>query len=121
MDETVVLFDYDSSRSSSVPLRLLAGYEGALMTDGYEGYNAAVKHNDLTHLCCMVHLRRKFTDAQKALPAKTRNARIDMALSYLARLFAVEQQHKESDSDTRYRARQDSSQKILQQCKQPRS
>ena len=113
----VVLFDYDSSRSSTVPLRLLAGYEGALMTDGYEGYNAVVKENKLTHLCCMVHLRRKFTDAQKALPPKTRNARIDMALSYIARLFAIEQQHKESDCDTRYRARQDSSQKILQQFK----
>ena len=65
----------------------------------------------------MVHLRRKFTDAQKVLPAKTCNARIDMALSYIARLFAIEQQHKESDCDTRYRARQDSSQKILQQLK----
>jgi transposase len=113
----VVLFDYDSSRSSAAPLRLLAGYEGALMTDGYEGYNAVVKKNNLTHLCCMVHLRRKFKDAQKALPAKTRNARIEMALSYIARLYAIERQHEECDSDTRLRARQEQSKPLLEKFK----
>lgn len=113
----VVLFDYDSSRSAAVPLRLLAGYSGALMTDGYEGYNAVVKQNELTHLCCLVHLRRKFTDAQKALPPKSRNARIDMALSYIAKLNAVERQHENSDIDTRYCARQEISTKLLSQFK----
>jgi len=113
----VVMFDYDSGRSSAVPLRLLAGYEGALMTDGYEGYNAVVRANKLTHLCCMVHLRRKFTDAQKALPPKTRNARIDMALSYIAKLYAIERQHEESDRDTRHQARQELSKPLLEKFK----
>lgn len=113
----VVLFDYDSSRSSAVPLRLLEGYEGALMTDGYEGYNAVVKANKLTHVCCMVHLRRKFTEAQKALPAKTRNARIEMALSYIAKLYAIERQYEESDSNTRHQARQEQSKPLLEKFK----
>src|SRR5690606_28541901 len=32
-------FDYTTSRAQEVPLRLLAGYQGYLMTDDYAGYN----------------------------------------------------------------------------------
>ena len=39
-DNPVVLYDYDASRSAKVPTRLLEGFEGYLMTDGYDGYNA---------------------------------------------------------------------------------
>ena len=46
--QPIVLFDYDPSRSGSVPARLLAGYRGHLITDGYEGYNAVVAQNGLT-------------------------------------------------------------------------
>ena len=35
----VVLYDYDPSRSAKVPVRLLEGFNGYLMTDGYAGYN----------------------------------------------------------------------------------
>jgi transposase len=37
--KSVVIYDYDPSRSGAVPARLLADYRGYLMTDGYEGYN----------------------------------------------------------------------------------
>ncbi|NRB62781.1 MAG: transposase [Saprospiraceae bacterium] len=64
-----VLFDYDPSRSRDVPIRLLDGFEnGYLQTDGYAGYNEVCKTNNLTHLGCMDHARRKFRDAQKAQP-----------------------------------------------------
>jgi hypothetical protein len=33
-------YDYDPSRSSLVPLRLLQGYQGYVMTDGYDGQQA---------------------------------------------------------------------------------
>ena len=35
-DKPVVLFDYDVSRSGSVPAALLEGYQSYLMTDGYQ-------------------------------------------------------------------------------------
>ena len=56
----VVIYDYDPSRSGEVPKRLLAGYRGYLMTDGYDGYNAVVRAEDIQHLACMVHARRGF-------------------------------------------------------------
>lgn len=39
-DKPVILFDYTASRAQEVPLRLLDGYRGYLMTDDYAGYNA---------------------------------------------------------------------------------
>jgi hypothetical protein len=32
----IILFDYDASRGGAVPRRLLEGYQGVLLTDGYE-------------------------------------------------------------------------------------
>ncbi len=32
----IILFDYDASRAGSVPRRLLEGFEGIVLTDGYE-------------------------------------------------------------------------------------
>lgn len=37
-DQPLILYDYDPSRSQTVPERLLAGYKGYLQTDGYAGY-----------------------------------------------------------------------------------
>ncbi len=37
-DKPVILFDYTASRAQEVPLRLLDGYRGYLMTDDYAGY-----------------------------------------------------------------------------------
>jgi len=66
----VVRFSYDRGRSGQVPLSLLKGYQGALMTEGYTGYNAVAEQEGIVHLCCMAHLRRKFVDAQKVAQKK---------------------------------------------------
>lgn len=87
--QSVVLFDYDASRSGSVPARLLEGYRGHLMTDGYEGYNAVVARNGLTHLACWAHARRKFVEAQKAQP-KGKTGSADVAVKMIGKLYGVE-------------------------------
>ncbi len=45
----IILFDYYPTRHSDVPKQLLADYHGSLITDGYEGYNAVVREQSLTH------------------------------------------------------------------------
>lgn len=87
--EPVVLFDYDPSRSGAVPSRLLEGYRGHLMTDGYEGYNAVVAANGLTHLACWAHARRKFIEAQKAQP-KGKTGSADVAVRMIGKLYGIE-------------------------------
>lgn len=51
----VVLFDYDASRASAVPMRLFEGYRGALVTDGYEVYHGVASAYGLVHAGCSMH------------------------------------------------------------------
>ncbi|MBA6114098.1 IS66 family transposase, partial [Pseudomonas asiatica] len=64
-DKPVILFDYTASRAQEVPLRLLDGYRGYLMTDDYAGYNAVAARDGIERLGCWAHARRKFVEAQK--------------------------------------------------------
>lgn len=48
----VVLFDYDPSRATSVPRRLLCGFADALVTDGYKPYETVAQENKLAHGGC---------------------------------------------------------------------
>ncbi|VAW74737.1 Mobile element protein [hydrothermal vent metagenome] len=90
-DHPVVLFDYDPGRGSSVPTRLLEGFKGYLQTDGYDGYNAVVKSNQLIHCGCMAHARRKFTEALKAQGKKKKKTSIaQQGLSLIQKLYRAE-------------------------------
>jgi transposase len=53
----VILYTYDPSRSSAVPLELLADFKGYLQTDGYEGYSAVAKREDIIHVGCLAHAK----------------------------------------------------------------
>lgn len=111
----VVLYDYDPSRAGAVPLRLLEGWTGYLMTDGYEGYNALAQRPGVEHLVCMVHARRKFVEAQRAAPKG--KGRAAAALAFFARLYAVEAEVKAADDATRLAARQARSLPMLAQLR----
>jgi len=51
-DHPILLYDYDPSRSQKVPIRLLEGFEGYLLTDGYEAYGKVCAEYGLTALGC---------------------------------------------------------------------
>lgn len=108
----VVLFDYDPSRSGQVPLRLLLGWRGYLMTDGYEGYNAVVVQEGIDHLGCWVHVRRRFVDAAKA-QAKGRRGRADQAIAYIGQLYGIEREMRDKTDAERLAARQTRSLPVL--------
>src|SRR5699024_8260471 len=117
--QPVILFDYDASRSRQVPMRLLDGWRGHLMTDDYAGHNEVARRDGVVHLACMAHARRKFVDAQRAQSQHKRNktGRVDMALRYFARLYAIEKRRKDTTPDARYRARQQHSVPVLDELK----
>jgi transposase len=84
----IVLFDYDASRGGAVPRRLLDGYQGVLVTDGYAAYDGAAQTLGLTHAGCMAHARCKFDKALKAQPSQTSHAQ--RALDFIAELSLIE-------------------------------
>lgn len=88
-DKPVVIYDYDPSRSGEVPQRLLAGYRGYLMTDGYEGYNALARGEGVRHMTCWAHARRAVIEAQRVQPTGKRG-RADHVLEMIGRLYGIE-------------------------------
>jgi transposase len=113
-ERPVVLFDYTTSRAQDVPLRLLAGYRGYLMTDDYAGYNAVAAQAGVERLACWAHARRKFIEAQKVQP-KGKTGRADVALSLINKLYGIERDFKEASVEQRHQGRQQYSLPILTQ------
>lgn len=111
-DKPVVLYDYDPSRSAKVPVRLLEGYKGYLMTDGYDGYNALERAGDIKRLACWAHVRRRFVDAVRVQP-KGKRGKADEAVALIGKLYGVEREFKDASDEDRHAARQNRSVAIL--------
>jgi transposase len=121
-DGGVVLFHYAPGRGGQVAKDLLAGYHGALMVDGYEGYGAACTEQ-ITRLGCWAHARRRFIEAQRLQP-KGKTGKPDQALSWIGRLYGIEralraQQERDGDlkAEDVYQARQAQALPILGQLR----
>ena len=114
--QSVILFDYASSRSQQVPLQLLADYQGILMTDGYEAYNAVVNKETITHVGCWAHVRRKFDEANKG--SSTPSPLATQALEMIADIYDIERDIKGMPPDERQAIRQKQSQPVLNQLRQ---
>ena len=67
-DKKVVWYEYHETRGAYHARTFLEGYRGYLQTDGYEGYDAALRDNSkIIHVGCFAHARRKFFEAAKAM------------------------------------------------------
>ncbi len=111
--EAVVVFHYDPSRGGDVPQLLLGEYEGALMVDGYDGYEAVCRTQGLKRLGCWAHARRKFVEAQRLQP-KGKTGKADQALALINKLYGIERTLKEADAATRSRERQRQAQPVIE-------
>jgi transposase len=111
-DKPVVLFDYDPSRSAAVPTRLLEGFKGYLMTDGYSGYNEIAKTPGIERLACWAHVRRYFVDAVRVQP-KGKRGKADEAVALIGKLYCIEREFKTASPGDRHEARQSQSVKAL--------
>jgi transposase len=116
-DQPVVLYDYDPGRGASVPKRLLAGFTGYLQTDGYDGYNAVVAENALTHVGCMAHARRKFSEAHKAQGKNKKKGKAHQGLVLIQKLYRVEKQARRLSVEERYTRRQQQARPVLDELR----
>lgn len=114
---SAVLFHYEPTRSGLVPSLLLRDFNGALMSDGYAGYNAVCIKNTIIRLGCLAHVRRKFIEAQKIQP-KGKVGKADQGLAFIQSLYRIEQILSDKTSDEKSTARQQQSQAILDKLKE---
>jgi transposase len=96
-----------------VAKELLAGYSGAVMTDGYEGYDVACRENDILRLGCWAHARRRFVEAQRLQP-KGKSGKADQALALINGLYAIERRFRTANPAQRYEARQREAKPVLE-------
>ena len=105
-----VWFDFTSSRTRAGPEKILQEFDGILQGDGYwENIEEAVP--GLAGFAgCMAHARRYFERALDKAP----NLEVHEALSYIQRLYDVEDQARDMTPRDRLALRQDKSVPILE-------
>lgn len=82
----VRMFEYQPDRSGKRPENFLKGFEGALVTDGYAGYNLLT---NVTHCGCWAHARRKWREAMPA-GATLKTSKAAIGFQFCNKLFAEE-------------------------------
>jgi len=109
---SIVMYEYQQTRSQEHPIQFLKGFNGYLHVDGYAGYNQIP---NVTPVSCWSHARRGFDEALKSLPADKRNAPVAAreALNYCNQLFKIEQDLKNATAEERYEQRLKRSRPVL--------
>ena len=108
VERPVLIFQYEPSRSGEVPKRCLGNYEGYLQTDGYKGYEALGNRPGIIHVGCWAHARRKFVEALKSGPKRSRRKKkthAEVAIDYIGRLYRIEKDCDEREASIEERAK----------------
>jgi transposase len=91
----VVDYAYHRSRGSEYAKAYLSDFSGYLQTDGYVGYETALKdRSDIIHVGCMAHVRRKFFEAGKS---SKKAGSAHQAVSKIAEFYRIEKELRSQD------------------------
>jgi len=114
-EKTVLIFQYHPSRSGDVARKFLDDFKGYVQTDGYKGYDFLDHNENVRHIGCLAHSRRKFMDVIKAQGKKRKAGSADVALSYIKKLYKLEREAKEQSYSTEqiYQMRQEKARPIM--------
>ena len=82
--EPLISYVFAPSRSGETPTAILGGTTGALVVDGYTGYNAVTSVGGRNRVACHAHVRRYFHEAIPTAPEAMR------ALELIRELYRVE-------------------------------
>ena len=107
--KAIRIFEYQPTREGRHPAALLKDFKGALVTDGYPGYNAV---ENVTRCGCWAHMRRAWRDAMPK-GATTANSKAAVGYNYCNKLFALERKWKAQRSAERLNSRRSSAEKLV--------
>jgi hypothetical protein len=89
-DRPTMLYNYQPSRSNSA-LDFLRDYQGYIQTDGYVGYDILGHYPGITHIGCLAHVRRKFTDVINiSKREKNKGGTAKQVLDLIGRIYHLE-------------------------------
>jgi len=71
-DKTIILYDYQKTRSSEHAERFISGFSGICVSDAFSAYQKLDREMEgIQFAGCWAHSRRRFSDALKALKDKS--------------------------------------------------
>jgi transposase len=126
-DYPYVVFDFTADYTAAGPERFLKGYRGYLQADALAQYEGLYADEQVKHVCCWAHARRKFVAASEA-----KDERAEVALGLIRQLYALEhdlppllppsddpvaQQQRQQREEQRRRWRQQRAEPVLAQLK----
>lgn len=114
-DPPVILYEYDPSRGSHVPSRLLEDYSGYLQTDGYSGYNPLTHNQRIKLVGCMAHARRRFFEAAQTTKGKGVGQK---GLNLIQDLYRIERTIKDALPEERLAVRQAKSSVVMSKLRE---
>lgn len=92
-----LIYQYYPGRNGGVASDFLQKYKGIVQTDGYTGDDFLDKKEDIYHMGCWAHVRRKFVDADKAKGKNAKAGSTTIALQYINKLYRVERESKKKE------------------------
>jgi len=112
----IVLYVYQSSRQMRHPKEFLHDFHGFLHADGYDGYHDLSP--DISVVGCWAHVRRRFDEALKIVPAPTQKNSLPMeAIRCIGKLYKLEEEFQKLSLEDkfidRYEARQQRSKPLV--------
>ena len=90
-DNPYAVYEFSLTREGSEPLRFLENFTGYLQADAFSGYDQVYASGEVVEVACMTHCRRYWWEAKE-----TDSRRAHEAISYIARLYALEAQFDEA-------------------------
>jgi hypothetical protein len=116
----VILFTYEPTRSGKIAWALTEDFKGYLQSDGYSGYTAVGKRDDIVHVGCLAHARRFFDEALKAQKASGRGGLAAQGLAMIQRIYRVEKIAREAGmgAEARKRLRDEKAQPVWDELRQ---
>jgi transposase len=100
-NRSATYFQFEPTRSGKIAEELLKGYEGAILSDGFSGYNRFKKQEQLVVGNCWAHARREFYDIRKNYPEDTK-----VIVDVMDELFEIERSAKTWEELGKFRSEQ---------------
>jgi len=91
----IALYEYKKSRKSQYIRDIVEGFSGYLQSDGYKGYDSALKENEeVIQVGCLAHARRKIYDGYKA--AKNIKGS-NVVINKIQKIYVLEKRLRQKD------------------------
>ena len=105
--KAIVLYEYQKTRNTEHPRRFLKGFNGVVVTDGYQVYHKLEAEEDLKVAGCWSHARRRFAEATKGMKAELVSGSVAwQALCQIAAIYKLDNELSQFSPKERKKRRQ---------------